>query len=63
MRQCATIAMVIPIAARWPIGFGCHRWPSIFAVLFGAKPQSFSQPPWATKTKLMFFGPGRYRFP
>jgi len=60
MSNAATIAMVIPIAAKVAIGFGMPPMAFIFAVLFGAS-QSFLSPV-GYQTNLMVFGPGRYRF-
>ena len=60
MSNAATVAMLIPIAAKLVIGLGMPPMAGIFAVLFGAS-QSFLSPV-GYQTNLMVFGPGRYRF-
>ncbi|CAK6701430.1 hypothetical protein BBFGKLBO_03113 [Synechococcus sp. CBW1107] len=60
MSNAATVAMVIPIAAKVAIGLGMPPMAFIFTVLFGAS-QSFLSPV-GYQTNLMVFGPGRYRF-
>ncbi len=60
MSNAATVAMVIPIAAKVAIGLGMPPMAFIFTVLFGAS-QSFLSPV-GYQTNLMVFAPGRYRF-
>ncbi|SBO41863.1 conserved membrane protein of unknown function [Cyanobium sp. NIES-981] len=60
MSNAATLAIVIPIAAKLAIGLGMPPMAGIFTVLFGAS-QSFLSPV-GYQTNLMVFGPGRYRF-
>ena len=60
MSNAATVAMLIPIAAKLVIGLDMPPMAGIFAVLFGAS-QSFLSPV-GYQTNLMVFGPGRYRF-
>ncbi len=60
MSNAASVAMLIPIAAKLAIGLGMPALAGIFTVLFGAS-QSFLSPV-GYQTNLMVFGPGRYRF-
>ncbi len=60
MSNAASVAMLIPIAAKLAIGLGMPALAGIFTVLFGAS-QSFLTPV-GYQTNLMVFGPGRYRF-
>ncbi|WP_043368426.1 SLC13 family permease [Cyanobium sp. PCC 7001] len=60
MSNAATLAIVIPIAAKLALGLGMPPMAGIFTVLFGAS-QSFLSPV-GYQTNLMVFGPGRYRF-
>jgi di/tricarboxylate transporter len=60
MSNAATIAIVMPIAAKLAVGLGMPPMAAIYTVLFGAS-QSFLSPV-GYQTNLMVFGPGRYRF-
>ncbi|MFQ6539217.1 MULTISPECIES: SLC13 family permease [Aphanothece] len=60
MSNAATVAMLIPVAAKLAVGLGIPPMAGIFTVLFGAS-QSFLSPV-GYQTNLMVFGPGRYRF-